>query len=75
MRSCCGRSVRQGVFIVTIVQMAIISFNFGLVLYFYTNPNTFMYINMLKSIIADQWCYLALLISGLTVSIGLALIV
>ena len=49
--------------------------NFTLVLYFYTDPSSFYYINMLKEIIADQYAYIALLTSGLTLSLGLAMVV
>ena len=75
MRGCCGRNIRQGVFLVTVIQMAAIVMNFTLVLYFYTNPTSFYYVNMLKEIIADQWAYIALLTSGLTLSLGLAMVV
>jgi hypothetical protein len=75
MRSCCGRNVRQGVFVATVIQMSIIVLNFTLVLYFYTNPTSFYYINMLKEIIADKYAYIALLTSGLTLSLGLAMVV
>ena len=75
MRGCCSRNIRQGVFLSTVIFMAFVGLNFCVVLYFYTDQSTFAFVHLIKEIIADEYAYVALLLSGLTVSMGVAILV
>jgi hypothetical protein len=74
MRSCCGRSVRQGVFLSTVFLFALFCWNFGILIFFYTHPSAAFFIGELRNVLMDWTIEFSIIASGMTLTLGLALV-